>query len=111
MSKLFRRFVCLILVIASLTGILGADMEPFDLEDPATEETAETSEMTEYGQEAEEEDYPDETDLYDTSSDKTTLSYVGDSYEVKVSYGPETGIPSDCELQVTEIPQGDVYDE
>ena len=46
-----------------------------------------------------------------TSDGITTLSSSGKTYKITASYGPETGIPADAELVVSEIPSGDVYDE
>ncbi len=41
----------------------------------------------------------------------TTLVFEADTYTVTAVYGLETGIPSDCELVVSEIYGGDVYNE
>ena len=118
MSK-FKRFIGLVLVMASLFGSLGAMfVEPFDFE-------AETDEMigseiisdemaddTEATQDAETEETTD-TEVAGSTEPQgiTTLEYYGDTYSVTASYGPETGIPSGCTLVVSEIPGGDVYDE
>lgn len=47
----------------------------------------------------------------DETLSQTVLDSTGATYNVKVSYGPETGLPEDAELVVSEIPSGDVYDE
>ncbi len=114
MSK-FKRLISLVLIMACLFSALGADVvEPSDLDMTAEEETTETSdiisELTEETHETDA-DVEEENPSEESEQDVTILQYSGDSYEVKVSYGPETGIPSDCELIVSEIPEGDVYDE
>ena len=116
MSKLYWRFVCLILVMACLFGTLGADVEPFDFDTVADEEITETSESSEITSEMSEETPETDADLDETgeeeqSSDVTTLTYTGDTFTVTASFGPETGIPSDSELMVSEIPEGDTFDE
>lgn len=112
------------LAAASLFGTMGAGVvEPFTFdevtgdetivtsgdssEDEAVETSYEQQQETETETEAETEASEETTE----NKDLTTLEFHGDSYTVTAVYGPETGIPSDCELQVSEIFEGKTYDE
>ena len=120
----FKRFIASMLAAASLFGTMGAGVvEPFTFdevtgdetivtsgdssEDEAVETSYEQLQETETETEAETEASEETTE----NKDLTTLEFHGDSYTVTAVYGPETGIPSDCELQVSEIFEGETYDE
>ncbi len=134
-SAKFKRAICLFLVMANIFcsyGVLLAE-ELNDDTDPAASGTVETTNDNNDAEETSQETSettdtavqpsvtpvptptaipgagdPDE-DI--TPSGKTVLNSFGNGYTVNVSYEPETGIPADAELVVTEIPAGDVYDE
>ena len=65
-------------------------------------ETSETAEITEGSVTA-------DTQISDDILTNTVLDWVGDNYTITASFGPETGIPSDARLQVTEITEGEDY--
>ena len=74
MSKLYWRFVCLILVMACLFGTLGADVEPFDFDTVADEEITETSESSEITSEMSEETPETDADLDETGEEEHLLT-------------------------------------
>ena len=41
-----------------------------------------------------------------TTIEKTVLASDGHNYHITATYGPETGIPGDAELEVTELTEG-----
>ena len=73
-------------------------------EETTADETADGDSIS-----ATEADNNEETELNENNN-ITEKSYRGDSYKVNVSYGPETGIPSDAELVVREITSADEYE-
>ncbi len=127
-SAKFKRAICLFLVMANIFcsyGVLLAEEIGDTSETTLTEETSQETEGSENPAAADTGVQPSVTpvptptaipgagnpDEDITPSGKTVLNSFGSGYTVNVSYGPETGIPADAELVVTEIPAGDVYDE
>ena len=99
--------------------------EETEATEPLTDETTgevtgeTTAEATETSSEAttSEETTADETTATEetttavTETELTTKTFEGDGYTVTASYGPETGIPEDCELIASEIVEGNTYNE
>jgi hypothetical protein len=126
-SAKFKRAICLFLVMANIFcsyGVLLAEEIGDTSETTLTEETSQETEGSENpaaadtGVQPSVTPVPTPTAIPDVSgsadnrpSGVTIRTSLGSGYKVTVSYGPETGIPSDAELVVSEIPSGDVYDE
>lgn len=135
----FTRLASLILAVSVLLGTTGAVLPEVDITGPGdtdaieTTQVPDTSEPVDAPDNTEPEnpsgyDVPGDTDeVTDAAADGftdaastaeteednnvTTLVFEADTYTVTAVYGPETGIPSDCELVVSEIYGGDVYNE
>ncbi|WP_034450319.1 SpaA isopeptide-forming pilin-related protein [Butyrivibrio sp. AE2032] len=83
-----------------VTGETTAEATETSAEETTAEETS-----------ADETTATEETTTAVTETELTTKTFEGDGYTVTASYGPETGIPEDCELIASEIVEGNTYNE
>ncbi|MBR2523529.1 MAG: hypothetical protein IKE53_03725 [Clostridiales bacterium] len=129
MSKKIRVFLCALLAAANIVTVFAPNAAVIAEEIAETEEVTEETTAEQEGpadgeeQETDEEQMPEVTPVPTPTAipqepeneteaqTQTDLIFNGSDYSVNVSYGPGTGLPSDLDLVVSEIPAGDVYDE